>query len=87
MKPEEDEKPTYAVGYGRPPREHQFKPGQSGNKKGRPKGAASIERMVKEELARNSTSLRRCSAKFRTMRPEPINGSPDRLPWVRLPAD
>ena len=52
MEPEEDEKPTYAVGYGQPPREHQFKPGQSGNKKGRPKGAASIERMVKEELAR-----------------------------------
>lgn len=30
---------NYAVGYRRPPKESQFKPGQSGNPKGRPKGA------------------------------------------------
>ncbi len=29
----------YAVGYGRPPKEHQLKPGRSGSPKGRPKGA------------------------------------------------
>jgi len=29
------------VGYGKPPRSRQFKPGQSGNPKGRPKGAKS----------------------------------------------
>ncbi|NKB59589.1 MAG: hypothetical protein GKS00_24990 [Alphaproteobacteria bacterium] len=28
---------NYTVGYGRPPKEHQFKPGQSGNPKGAPK--------------------------------------------------
>jgi hypothetical protein len=28
---------TETVGYRRPPKEHQFKPGQSGNPKGRPK--------------------------------------------------
>ena len=29
----------YVVGPGRPPKEHQFKPGQSGNPGGRPKAA------------------------------------------------
>lgn len=32
---------SYAVGYKRPPRHSRFKPGQSGNPKGRPKGARS----------------------------------------------
>ena len=40
------------VGYGRPPREHQFKPGQSGNKRGRPKGSKNEATMISELLNR-----------------------------------
>jgi hypothetical protein len=38
------------VGYGKPPREHQFKPGKSGNPKGRPKGAKSEETLLRDLL-------------------------------------
>jgi len=32
------ERPGYDVGYGKPPAHSRFKPGQSGNPRGRPKG-------------------------------------------------
>ena len=38
------------VGYGKPPRTHQFKPGQSGNPKGKPKGAKNEATMLNELL-------------------------------------
>jgi Family of unknown function (DUF5681) len=42
----------YEVGYGRPPRTHQFKPGKSGNPGGRPKGAKSDADIVQSLLNR-----------------------------------
>jgi hypothetical protein len=42
---------VYPVGYGRPPLEHQFKPGESGNPSGRPKGVHSFSSDLCEELA------------------------------------
>lgn len=38
-----EEEPGYKVGYCRPPKEHQFQPGQSGNPKGRQKGNTELE--------------------------------------------
>ena len=38
----------YTVGYGRPPLHSRFKPGQSGNPKGRAKGALNLRTIVKQ---------------------------------------
>jgi len=40
------------VGYGRPPVEHQFKPGQSGNKRGRPRGSKNEATILNDLLSR-----------------------------------
>jgi hypothetical protein len=50
-------RPTEPVGYGHPPREHQFKPGQSGNPRGRPKGAKNEATILSETLNRKITKM------------------------------
>ena len=42
----------YEIGYGRPPAATRFQPGQSGNPRGRPKGARSIGQMLQQALNR-----------------------------------
>ena len=41
---------AYEIGYARPPKDHQFKPGQSGNPKGRPRGAQSEATILRDIL-------------------------------------
>jgi hypothetical protein len=40
----------YEVGFGRPPRSTRFKPGQSGNAAGRPRGAKNFATAIEQEL-------------------------------------
>lgn len=40
----------YRVGYGKPPKEHQFPPGRSGNPKGRQKGSRGLKTDLQAEL-------------------------------------
>ena len=59
------------VGFGKPPKNSRFKPGQSGNPKGRPKGAKGLRTELKEELSERISvteggSVRRVS-KLRAM--------------------
>jgi len=42
----------YQVGYGKPPTHSRFKPGQSGNPKGRKKGVRNLKSILEEELFR-----------------------------------
>ena len=44
------------IGYGKPPRANQFKPGESGNPKGRPKGAKS-EATILQDLLQQKIGL------------------------------
>jgi hypothetical protein len=59
---------TYKTGYRRPPTEHQFKPGQSGNRKGRPKGSKNTATLLREILdrkieVRSSSTVRKISVR------------------------
>ena len=47
---EKKPKPTYSVGYRKPPFATRFKPGQSGNINGRPKGSKNFARALQNEL-------------------------------------
>ena len=46
-----DHKNDNKVGYRRPPAHSRFRPGQTGNPKGRPKGAANLRTDLRDELS------------------------------------
>jgi hypothetical protein len=48
-------KESYEVGYQRPPKHSQFKPGQSGNPKGRPVGSLNVNTLLKRAITKKVT--------------------------------
>ena len=51
---DDDDRP-YEVGYGKPPKATRFRKGQSGNPRGRPKGAQGLRSLLEEALAQEIT--------------------------------
>ena len=49
-------KPAYKVGFGKPPKQHQFKKGQSGNPKGRKKKDTTIRAIMRKIIAETVTA-------------------------------
>lgn len=45
-----DDTSAYEVGYGKPPKHSQYRKGQSGNSKGRPKGRKNMKTIIREVL-------------------------------------
>src|SRR4029450_5437031 len=81
---ESSEEGMYQVGYCRPPLHSRFKPGQSGNPKGRPRQSRNLRTIVKQVLSedmqiREGGRLRRMSAMealVRTIRARAFKGDP-----------
>ena len=53
--PPSEVKRDYEIGYGRPPKHSRFKPGKSGNIKGRPKGRLNVRRVVEDVMSERIT--------------------------------
>jgi hypothetical protein len=53
--PQSEAKRDYEIGYGRPPEHSRFKPGKSGNTKGRPRGRRNVRTVVEDVLSQRIT--------------------------------
>jgi Family of unknown function (DUF5681) len=81
---ESNEEGMYQVGYCRPPLHSRFKPGQSGNPKGRPKQSRNLRTIVKQVLSEDmqireagrSRRMPAMEALVRTIRARAFKGDP-----------
>ena len=77
MRRRSDEGESYSVGYGKPPRGSRFRPGQSGNPRGRPKGAKNsttiLERALDEQVVVNEDGKRKRITKREAIYKQQVN--------------
>jgi hypothetical protein len=63
-----DKNKPYEVGYGKPPQNTRFKPGQSGNPRGKPNGARNlstiVDNAIKERVVVNENGKRKAISKL-----------------------
>jgi len=72
-----DKNSSYDVGYGKPPQHTRFKPGQSGNPKGKPKGAKNlatiVDNAIKEKVVVTENGKRRKRTKMEVAIKQVVN--------------
>lgn len=87
--PPEDLSPDYEVGFGKPPKATQFKKGQSGNPRGRPKGslnlATTLKRALNEKVMVAENGRQRTVSKGEAAIKQLVNrAAQGELPFIRM---
>ncbi len=93
MADKEEPSGDYEVGYGKPPKEHQFRPGRSGKIRGRPKSKKSdstdisdvLDKPVKVTVGGKSREMGSFEAGFRKLAKRAVGGHlPSILKYIKI---